>query len=106
MIRFLANPQIEREIGRRLASRRLDLHLSQQVIASRSGLPHHTIVAIENGGGASLSQVIAMLRAMNSLDTLENFLPSAESPRSEDGKLASISSRSAPGELWQWKAGV
>ena len=106
MIRYLANPEIEREIGRRLETRRLDLHLSQQVIANRSGLPHPTIAAIESGEGSSLAAVIAILRALNSLDTLENFLPVAEPRRSEKGKFASAASRSPEGDLWKWSAGA
>ena len=106
MIRFLANPQIEREIGRRLETRRLDLHLSLQVIANRSGLPHQTVAAIENGEGASLAQFISILRALNSLHTLANFLPVAEPKGTEQGKLASVPSHPVAGELWKWGAGA
>lgn len=102
MIRFLPNPQIEREIGRRLEVRRLELHLSRQVVASRSGLPHQTVVAIENGEGASLAALIAMLRAMNSLDTLESFLP-GPGAKPAGGEKPSPT-RFPAGDLWKWGA--
>lgn len=75
MIEFLSNPQIEQELGKRLKDRRLDLNLSQTEVATRSGLARRTITAIENGEGSTLTTLIALLRAMNSLDTLESFLP-------------------------------
>lgn len=105
MIRFLPDPQIEREIGRRLEARRQELHLSRQVVASRSGLPHQTVVAIESGEGGSLTVLIAMLRALNSLDTLESFLPGPEPTRTR-GNPAAETTRLPAGDLWKWGAGA
>jgi transcriptional regulator with XRE-family HTH domain len=75
MLQFLSNPQIEQELGKRLKNHRVDLNLSQSVIATRSGLSRRTITAIENGEGSTLTSLIAILRALNALDTLESFLP-------------------------------
>ncbi|MES2439404.1 MAG: helix-turn-helix transcriptional regulator [Verrucomicrobiota bacterium] len=75
MIQLLSNPQIEQELGKRLKSHRLDLNLSQEETAKRSGLSRRTITAIENGEGSTLTTLIALLRALNALDTLESFLP-------------------------------
>ena len=71
----LSNPQIEQELGKRLKARRLDLNLSQALAAERSGLSRRTITAIENGKGSTLATLIALLRALQALDTMESFLP-------------------------------
>ena len=75
MIQLLSNPQIEQELGKRLKRKRLDLNLSQMEVATRSGLSRRTITAIENGEGSTLTTFITLLRALNALDTLEEFLP-------------------------------
>ncbi len=110
MIQFLANPQIEEELGKRIKARRVDLNLSQSEIAKRSGLARRTITAIENGEGSSLATMIAILRAMNSLDTLESFLPDPGiSPialtsmlRDEPAKYASGPRRKTGAKPWKW----
>ncbi len=75
MLDLLSNTQIEIELGRRLRSERLERNLTQEEVAGRSGLSRRTITAIENGEGSSLSSLIALLRALGALSTLENFLP-------------------------------
>jgi transcriptional regulator with XRE-family HTH domain len=75
MIELLTNPQIENELGKRLKNRRVDRNLSQSTVAQKSGLSRRTITAIENGEGTSLRTLIALLRALDSLDTLNGFLP-------------------------------
>lgn len=110
MIQFLSNPQIEQELGKRLKDQRLDLNLSQEQIAIRSGLSRRTITAIENGEGSTLSTLIALLRALNALDTLESFLPDPgispmamtsmlqDAPR----KYASKPRKTPPPSPWKW----
>jgi transcriptional regulator with XRE-family HTH domain len=110
MIEFLSNPQIEQELGKRLKNRRLDLNLSQEQIAIRSGLSRRTITAIEHGEGSTLTTLIALLRALNALDTLESFLPDPGiSPiamtsmlRGEPRKYASKPRKTPPPKPWKW----
>ncbi|MEI7926949.1 MAG: helix-turn-helix transcriptional regulator [Verrucomicrobiales bacterium] len=108
MIDLLANPDIEKELGKRLKNRRLDLNLSQMEVAERSGLSRRTITAIEHGEGSTLSTLIALLRALNALNTLEQFLPNPgispmkmlklqEEPRKYSTKLRKPSSTA-----WKW----
>lgn len=73
-MRLLTTPQIELELGRRLKRRRLELNLSQETVAFRSGLARRTITAIEHGQGATLSSFIALLRALDAVDQLEALL--------------------------------
>lgn len=110
MIQFLTNPQIEQELGKRLKEHRLDLNLSQEEVAARSGLSRRTITAIENGEGSTLTTLIALLRALNALDTLENFLPDPgispiamtsmlqDAPR----KYSSKPRKTPPPTPWKW----
>jgi transcriptional regulator with XRE-family HTH domain len=110
MFTFLSNPQIEQELGKRLKNRRLEMNLSQEQVAKRSGLSRRTITAMENGGGSTLTSLIALLRALQALDTLENFLPDPgispialtsmvqDAPR----KYASSPRKTPPPTPWKW----
>ena len=110
MMTFLSNPQIEQELGKRLKNRRLELNLSQEQVAKRSGLSRRTITSIENGGGSTLTSLIAMLRALQALDTLENFLPDpgispiALTSKVQDAprKYASKPRKTPPPTPWKW----
>lgn len=110
MIELSSNTQIEQEIGERLRNRRLDLNISQEQAAERSGLSRRTITAIENGEGCTLTSLIALLRGLNSLDTLEGFLPDPgispmtmiTSMREEPRKYASKPRKAPPATEWKW----
>ena len=62
------------ELGGRLRSLRLRKNLTQQQLAQRTLLSLNTIKALE-AGRAKLSSVVAVLRELNQLDTLEHFIP-------------------------------
>jgi transcriptional regulator with XRE-family HTH domain len=109
MIAFLSNLQVEQELGKRLKAQRLQCNLSQAEVAERSGLSRRTITAIENGEGSTLSTLIAMLRALDALETLDGFLPDPGiSPiamlklREDHRKYASKPRKSAPPTPWKW----
>ncbi len=109
MIHLLTNPEIEKELGERLKRRRLDLNFSQEEIAERTGLARRTITAIENGEGSTMSTLIALLRALNSLDCIEQILPDpGPSPlllarlQEEPRKYASKPRKALPATPWKW----
>jgi transcriptional regulator with XRE-family HTH domain len=110
MIELSSNTQIEQQLGERLRNRRLDLNISQEQAAERSGLSRRTITAIENGEGCTLTSLIALLRGLNSLDTLEGFLPDPgispmamiTSMREEPRKYASKPRKTTPPTEWKW----
>ena len=109
MISIRSNSQIEEELGKRLKKRRLEMNLSQEEIAERSGLARRTITSIENGEGSTLTTLIAMLRALDALDTLESFLPdTGPSPiamlkvRDDVKKYASKPRKTTPPTPWKW----
>jgi transcriptional regulator with XRE-family HTH domain len=103
------NPQIEQELGKRLKARRLDLNLSQAQAAEGSGLSRRTITTIENGKGSTLATLIALLRTLQALDTLEGFLPDpGPSPlllaklQEEPRKYASKPRKTQTPSPWKW----
>jgi len=109
MIQFLSNPQIEQELGKRLKNRRLELNLTQTQLATKTGLSRRTITAIENGEGSTLTTLVILLRALNALDTLEQFLPDPGiSPialarvQEEPKKYASHPRKPQPTKPWKW----
>ncbi|MBK1881664.1 helix-turn-helix transcriptional regulator [Luteolibacter pohnpeiensis] len=109
MLDLLSNPQIEKELGSRLKSRRLERNLSQAEVAEKSGLSRRTITAIENGQGSTLATFIAYLRALNALDSLEGILPDpGPSPvalarlQEEPRKYASKPRHPSPAQPWKW----
>ena len=109
MIALLSNLQVEQELGKRLKAHRLQLNLSQAEVAERSGLSRRTITAIENGEGSTLSTLIALLRALDALETLDGFLPDPGiSPiamlklREDHRKYASKPRKSTPPKPWKW----
>ena len=63
------------EIGKRLKKKRLRKNLSQQELAENAGLSRNTISDIEGGGSSTLHNFIRILRALDSLDDLDHFLP-------------------------------
>ncbi|MGD9159944.1 MAG: helix-turn-helix transcriptional regulator [Desulfobacteraceae bacterium] len=68
------NKTVAFDIGRRLKNLRLSKNYSQKEIAERSGL---SLKAIQNAkkGDSKLLTYIKILRALNSLASLESFIP-------------------------------
>ncbi len=62
------------ELGDRFRSMRLRKNLTQQELAERTLLSLNTIKALE-AGKAKLSSVVAVLRELNQLDSIDQFIP-------------------------------
>ena len=71
----MSDRAILREVGRRLRRRRLELNLTQQSVAERTGLNRSTVSEIERGSPSSLLTLVQMLRALEALDELDAMLP-------------------------------
>jgi len=70
-----SDPAILREIGERLKTRRLNKNISQQELARLSGLSRSTISEIERGKPFGVLALIQVLRALETLEDLDAFLP-------------------------------
>ncbi len=70
----LTDSAIEAEIGHRLRALRLRRNITQKSLAEATGLSVTAIKGIEGGGG-TLSTLIAVLRELQALDQLQHFIP-------------------------------
>ena len=69
---------IAAELSRRLRLARLNANIAQSELADRSGLSLRTVIRAESGeSGTTLLTLIAMLRALGKLASLDLFLPEA-----------------------------
>lgn len=87
------------ELGQRLARLRLDRNLSQDDLAREAGVSKRTLHRMEHGHSAQMTNWIRVLRALDLLGNLEQFLPApAPSPMQQlklQGKLRRRASSSS-----------
>jgi transcriptional regulator with XRE-family HTH domain len=69
-IKIMADDTILKEIGRRLARRRLDFQLTQAALAMEAGVSKRTVERIEAGYA---TQTLSLVRIMRVLDLLQGF---------------------------------
>lgn len=67
--------ELLRELGRRLQVYRLRQNLRQADVARQTGLTQVTVSNVENGKDPRISSIIKIMRALNLLGELEQFLP-------------------------------
>ncbi|MCK5201201.1 MAG: helix-turn-helix transcriptional regulator [Spirochaetales bacterium] len=70
--------QILITLGERIRKRRININLSQVALAEKSGISRRTVQAIEMGNSISMDKFIAILRSLDSLDELDNFISEVE----------------------------
>lgn len=63
------------ELGKRLARQRLERNLTQQELAHEAGVSSRTISLIETGRSVTLGSLVRILRALETLDALNQMLP-------------------------------
>jgi putative transcriptional regulator len=73
--RNLSNDAILAELGDRLRQLRLNADISQEALAEATGLSRKTVQNAESGENCSMDTLVRMLRGLNALDQLENFMP-------------------------------
>lgn len=64
-----------KEIGHRLARTRLERNLSQEQLATESGVSKATIERLEAGAPVKSTSLIRVLRSLGRLDSLDRLLP-------------------------------
>ena len=78
---LLTDDAVLREMGERLAQRRLELNLTQAQVAHEAGIGKRTLERIEAGASTQLTNFLRLLRALDLYDRLDLLLPaSAPSP--------------------------
>ena len=73
-IHALSDNAIARDIGDRLRSLRLRRNVTQKGLAQAANLSLNTLKALESGKG-KLSTLIAVLRELDALSNLDDFIP-------------------------------
>lgn len=71
----LADQAILSELGKRLARHRLNRNLTQAALAKEAGVSHPTVVRIEAGKSAQISNYVRILRALDLAENLELLVP-------------------------------
>jgi len=64
-----------RQLGQRLRQARLRRNFSQQELADRAGLNRTTVSEYERGASTSTLTLVQVLRALEMLEELQDFLP-------------------------------
>jgi transcriptional regulator with XRE-family HTH domain len=106
---LLTDEAILAELGGRLAQRRLELQLTQEILAEQAGVSKRTVERIEAGDTTQISTMIRILRVLGFQDRLDTLVPEA-GPRPMDllklkGKVRKRASgkRKPTNEIpWKW----
>ena len=107
---LLTDETVLAEIGSRMAARRIDLELTQAVVAGQAGIAKRTLERMEAGHSSQLSSLIRVLRVLDDLSGLGNLVVPV-GPRPMDllqrkGKVrqraSSRRARNTSGKPWHW----
>jgi len=74
IFKSMTNKAIAAELGERIEQLRLEQNLTQQQLADEIGLSRISYRNLVKGSG-KFENIIAVLRALDQLDQLENFIP-------------------------------
>ena len=97
------------ELGRRLASARLERNLKQADLATQAGISKRTLERIEAGGPTEVINLIRVCRALGLIERFETLIPEpVPSPvaqlklRGKQRQRASSVKPPQPRGKWQW----
>ena len=93
----MTDKAIINEIGRRLKSIRLRKNMTQKEVAVATGLSLNAVQTAEKGTSKMMTYV-KILRVLNALDSLENFLPEVTISPLELAKLEGKKRKRASGQ--------
>nr|WP_319394144.1 helix-turn-helix transcriptional regulator [uncultured Desulfobacter sp.] len=93
----MTDKSILNEIGRRLKSIRLRKNMTQKEVAVATGLSLNAVQTAEKGTSKMMTYV-KILRVLNALDSLENFLPEVTISPLELAKLEGKKRKRASGQ--------
>jgi len=98
-----------KELGTRLARRRLDLGITQAEAAEAAGLGKRTVERIEAGGDTQMSTLIRLLQVLDLMDGVERLVPEAGPRpmellklRGKERKRASSKRVARRSDEWHW----
>ena len=71
----MSNPAVLVKIGQRIEETRIRQHITQEELATASGVSPLTVANIEKGKSVSLLLFISVLRSLGLLENLEQLVP-------------------------------
>ena len=71
----MSNPAVLVKIGQRIKETRIRQHITQEELATASGVSPLTVANIEKGKSVSLLLFISVLRSLGLLENLEQLVP-------------------------------
>jgi DNA-binding XRE family transcriptional regulator len=107
---LLTDDAVLGELGRRISARRIEMQLTQAMVAEQAGIAKRTLERMEAGHSSQLSSLIRVLRVLQALSGLEALIPEA-GPRPMDllerkGKARQRAARKSAGKPgdkpWSW----
>lgn len=72
---LISDEAVLAEIGRRIVQRRLELQMTQALLAEQAGVAKRTVERIEAGSSAQMSSMIRLLRVLGLLPGLDLLFP-------------------------------
>ena len=103
------NSAVLMELGARIKRNRIDMQLSQQDFAAKTGISTRTLSAAENGEDIRLSSLIRILRTLGCLENIDLLLPElAFDPEAyrtlgRERKRISKSNKNRNKIKWKWE---
>ena len=107
---LLTDDAVLSALGARIASRRVELQLTQAAVAEQAGIAKRTLERMEAGQTSQLATLVRVLRALDAASGLDSLIPES-GPRPMDllqrkGKVRQRASgrRTAKptGKPWRW----
>ena len=107
---LLTDDAVLSELGARIASRRVELQLTQAAVAEQAGIAKRTLERMEAGQTSQLATLVRVLRVLDAASGLDSLIPES-GPRPMDllqrkGKVRQRASgrRTAKptGKPWRW----
>lgn len=107
---LLTDDAVLAELGARIATRRIELQLTQAEAAEQAGIAKRTLERMEAGQSSQLATLVRVLRVLDGTTGLENLIPES-GPRPMDlfqrkGKVRQRASgqriAKPTGKPWRW----
>jgi transcriptional regulator with XRE-family HTH domain len=106
---LLTDEAILGELGGRLVQRRLELQLTQEMLAEQAGVSKRTVERVEAGSTTQMSTMIRILRVLELLDRLDTLVPESGARPMDLLKLKGKERKRASGKRnptdkipWKW----
>ena len=80
---LLTNEAVLAELGARIASRRIELQLTQAAVAEQAGIAKRTLERMEGGLTSQLATLVRVLRVLDAASGLDSLIPES-GPRPMD----------------------